>query len=176
MPAPFTLHTETFGNAPLNYALQNKVATLWDGSVIYLHATAAATATLFQITNPAGTSPTDASVQTFTITSSTSPVGDVFVVDNGNSSNDVWVAVFSNAGVSGAHVRHATYSSSGVWTWDTETSCLGNATQTINNIGGIVWTGGSGSTGNLIVAFRGATGPSATQVIINSTQTKNGTS
>lgn len=104
----------------LGYGLTNKAFYLWDGSLIWLDDDGS-NAHLYQVTSP-GSSPSNSSVQTFAIASSSSLVADLYAIDNGNSSNDVWVVVGSNSGVAGCKIQHATYSSSGVWTWDTLTS------------------------------------------------------
>jgi hypothetical protein len=157
-------------NAALGYAPQNKVAELWDGTLLTGYYDGSTTVKLVQVSTPSGTPSFTTLAQTFSIASSTSVNFDLFTLDNGNSTNDVWVVFASNSGTAGVKVAHATYDSSGTWTWDNTGTTVSGVGGTAGDIATIVWTGTT-----LIVGWRDSVS-NVWSFKINYTTTKNGSS
>lgn len=153
----------------LAYSPQRHIEALCDGSLLFAYQSAAATVSLVQLTNPSGTPTATAVTQTFTITGSTNNVGDIFILNNGTTTSDVWVFYADNGGTVGMFVAHGTYTAAGSgWSWDNTGTSI--SLGTFNSgfvLGSIVWTGT-----NLIVAARGQAGGYST--IVTYTTTKNG--
>jgi hypothetical protein len=149
----------------------NGAAYLWDGSLVFL-AGDGASISLYRVASPGAATPSATSIQSFAVPSASGSSihnGDLYVADNGSGGSDVWVGYAENGTIGGAYVRHATFDSGGIWTWDTATSCVGNGSGSVNQIS-VVWTGTY-----LIVGLR-AVVAGADRFAVNYTTTKNGTS
>jgi hypothetical protein len=169
MPNQLTTSTQA---AALGYAPQNKIAQLCDGTYIWVDESGASTNTnkLYQITTPGGT-PTNTQVTGMvqTITGGTQCVSDIYVLNNGTTTSDVWVVTSGQAGGAGVKIQHGLYTASGsTWSWDTSTTVpiLGT---TAGEICAVCWTGTY-----LIVGWRDASSTTFS-IRINYTTTKNGT-
>jgi len=127
----------------LDYSVNHKLEALCDGSLLALYQTAAGTLSLVRITSPGGTPGTASVTQTFAISGATNVVGSVFVLNNGTTSSDVWVAWADNDVTNELDVAHGTYTASGgTWSWDnTKTSIATGALNSGFMLPVIVWTG-----------------------------------
>lgn len=142
MPTQLTTSHDANGGYTLYPSNANGAAYLWDGSLIFL-VSDGATISLFRVASPGSGSPSAVSVKSFAVAgagASSIHNGDIYVVDNGNSTNDVWIGFAENNTVGGASVQHATFNAVGTWTWDAATSVIGNGSGSVNQIS-VVWTG-----------------------------------
>lgn len=168
MPSQVTTAAATTG---LAYSTQRKIEQLCDGSYLALVQTAITTLKLVQITSPSGTPSFTTLAQTFTFAGANNTVGDLFILNNGTTTSDVWVVWSDNSTNTGLYVAHGTYTASGSsWSWDnTSTSiALGSYTSGFM-LPSVVWTGS-----NLIIVTRANT--SNYGIAITYTSTKNGSS
>lgn len=157
-------------NTTLGYAPQRHLEYLCDGSLLLLYQSSTSTVSLKQITSPGSATPAYTAVsQTFSITGSTNTVGDLFILNNGTTTSDVWVTYADNSGTGGLFVAHGTYTASGgTWSWDNTGTSI--ALGTFNSgfvLGSSVWTGST-----LITAFRAQAAAYSTGITY--TTTKNG--
>lgn len=170
MPTQLTTSHDANSGYTLYPSNSNSADVLWDGSLIFL-AGDGASINLLRVASPSATTPSATTVKNFAVSgagSSSITNGDIFVLTSGSQS-DVWIAYAENNTVGGALVQHAVYDSTGTWTWDAATSCVGNGSGTVNQIS-VVWTGTY-----LIVGLRAViTGIDC--FAVNYTTTKNGTS
>lgn len=154
----------TTSNNGAGFSTNEHVALLCDGSLVVAD-NDGTVAHLYQVTTPTS-SPSTTSVTTFDSTH-TPTVPSLYVLNNGTTTSDVWVAYGSNSANTGfLFVAHGTYTASGsTWSWDNTGTKLTTTAQFV--IPAIVWTGTT-----LIVVYRFDN--STTAVKANSTTTKNG--
>ena len=150
-------------NAFLGGSGQRKVQQLCDGSLLVtFHDGSNWIGDI--ISTPKGT-PSVAAISGWPTKSATAAVPDVFVLNNGTTTSDVWVCeTQTNTGVS-----HAVYTASGQsWAWDATTQIAGSSNASFWPQ--IVWTGT-----NLIVAIQDKPGGTNYVTTVFWTTTKNGT-
>lgn len=142
------------GVGGLVYSMQRREVILHDGSHLTAEQTATGTVTLTRITNPGSSAPTmTALAQTFSNASSVTTPTDLFAIP-GSGTTDVWVVLCSNgSGTTAVTVAHATFDGT-TWTWDNTGTQAATLSTTGNGVASIIWTGGTGSTGNVIVVYR----------------------
>ena len=153
------------------YSTVRHIEQLCDGSYLTVVQTAVGTLKLIQITSPSGTPAFTTLTQTFSIAGGSNTIGDLFILNNGTTTSDVWLVYSDNSTTTGLFVAHGTYTASGsTWSWDnTGTSIsLGSYTGGFM-LPSLVWTGS-----NLIVVTRANI--SNYGIGLTATTTKNGTS
>lgn len=168
MSSPTQLATVA-NNSSLGFSSQRRMCELWDGSQIVAADSASAVVSLYQITNAGVAVPIMGSAlgTTFTLTSSTLMVADLFVV-NGASTSDIWILYCSDA-TSGAtvNVAHCTYNGNS-FSFDNTGTVAATVTTGFSQLGSIVWNGT-----DVIVAYRDRNG-SGYFIGCSWTSTKNG--
>jgi hypothetical protein len=166
MPTQLATSHDGNGGYSLYPSNSNGAAYLWNGTLAFV-AGDGSSAELYTVASPGGASPSAALVKTVSINGGSTVNTDLFVVNNGDSTSDVWFGYAENGSVGGAFVVHGKYDSGGAWTWDAATSVLGGSgsATSVNQVS-LVWTG------TYLIALLRYIG---TTISLNYTSTKNGT-